>query len=113
MIEKSFKVTIYEDSHEKRVIYTNIGIELTDFKNEKPFCIKRFLKERELPSKEHEIYWIDDEQDVVLIKTWSDLYNYVMHIVPDGVEHIKLYIRKSSVEEGDAENDDVSDEENE
>lgn len=109
MIEKSFKVIIVEDTNTERVVFTKINFPLTDSKNEKHFCISNFLKPGDLPSNPYEIYWVDDEKDVILIRTWSDLYNYVMYIVPDGEEYVDLFVR--SVSESD-EATDVSDEEN-
>lgn len=42
--------------------------------------------------KKYTLFWLDDTDDVVHIKTWWDLHNYATFFAAQGQDYINLYV---------------------
>lgn len=96
--KQMFKVIVQNDNDKKRIFYTLI--DLSEFNHARPYLHKAikehiepgFFPEPNAP-KDYELFWVDDKHDIVLIKSWWDLHNYVAYLTPKGQKYLELYVR--------------------
>lgn len=93
-----FKVIAQDAENKRRIFYTLI--DLADFNHARPNLHKAikdhldtgFYSDFNDP-KDYELFWLDNEGDIILIKSWWDLHNYVAYLGPQGKNYLKLYVR--------------------
>lgn len=98
--KQMFKVIVQND-HDKTCIFYTL-IDLHDFNHARP-SLHKAIKERISPGfftetntlQDYELYWVDDVHDIILIKSWWDLHNYVAYLAPKTPEknYLVLYVK--------------------
>lgn len=93
-----FKLIIENSKYKKEIFYTRI--DLCDFNHARSYLHKD-IKDRLQPgffsevnsAKDYELFWVDDKNDIILITSWYDLYNYAAYLAPQNTKYVQLFAK--------------------